>query len=332
MKRIIILLLFFAIMMNGCGQQSLKKTTVSPDVAIQVEKDISSNETVLDNVTPVMPQIIETENLSISFITDTAIPTFIAQPSTEQLHTTTSAIFCNNNESGWTITSQEDKEVEQFTLAVDHFCYLWNRGIYITAGLLEFMEPVNIKNYLSTNGVKEPVVQVHAFASESYPVTIWVQTEKNHYFITLNDAYEEDFFAEDFVYRFYTQQECIQKYKTRSGKMLINDHAYEMEFTGINAKLSLVTILEELADSVIWESENLAEIVYNDTKYTLNLEKATLLNKQKEDLLGLLEGGSPYICQKGKDLIIDATTARTVCDCFGAILSTDFEKNIVTIT
>lgn len=103
------------------------------------------------------------------------------------------------------------------------------------------------------------------------PMSVWCETDKGIYFITI--VFNLD--SREYDYYLYSADEYYEKYRTRSGKLLVNgvdvtEDNY-VRFEGSVFFAPFRTIMERLGYDVIWDEEYGVALFYvNNNQYALN--------------------------------------------------------------
>ncbi len=188
-------------------------------------------------------------------------------------------------------------------------------------------EPLN--DYLDKNGIKEKSLRTAIIYSSAYPITIWLQTDKNSYLLTIDDV---DDYGE-YTYSFYTLKDFKEKYSPRKATLLVNgkdiSKSSHVMLHYDYADLPLVATLKALGAEVTWKSETKATIKINEIKYTLDLSDCSLTyskNGQKIDCIFAFPGGTRFTEVRSQELIIDSRTFRHALIKMGYDIKIDYQN------
>lgn len=161
----------------------------------------------------------------------------------------------------------------------------------ITDNYIELFNNKNLlKKYFSDNP-NEKIVDFIIFEAPYAPVSIWIKTNIDTYFLTLN--------AEN-IFNFYSQSDYVEQYKSHQFSLKINGAATSksksIKTYYQNAELPLMEILSFYGADIKWKNNNQIKITLNDEKYLLDVNNNRLYNKsdKKNNLLANCTGGGPY--------------------------------------
>ena len=195
--------------------------------------------------------------------------------------------------------------------------------IHVYSSLIDFVnDKENLTTLFAENGVEAREFEETAvFYTPNIPVTIWLRTNQENYFITINRN-EEFYDGNDdnpYTYKLYSYFDYCDKYGVKDGKLLINGEDitqgnYVKIYT-YGAYLPLRAVMEKLGVKVDWDTEkNVARLTINGEDFILNPAELSFVPAQDPDPSGKYifdmrilppgSGSSPYECFFIDDRII----------------------------
>lgn len=147
------------------------------------------------------------------------------------------------------------------------------------------------EKYFSEDNPNEKIVDFIIFESPYVPISIWIKTNIDTYFLTLD--YEN-------ICNLYSQSDYIEKYKSQQFALKINgasaSKSKSVKTYYRNAELPLLEILISCGANTNWKNEKQVNITLNDETYLLDVNNNRLYNKhnKKNNLLANCNGGGPF--------------------------------------
>lgn len=288
----------------------------------------------------------ETEEISVYEINSDQYRGFISIPSEEYLIENhidrygLSVTYANDRK--WTSRRYEKNDEIEFDVSEDFIARIGNLSVDT-----EFLESIDnrLKNILESNGIYEDIkyrciIDRQHYSQTDIPVTIWIATEREKYFVTIN---ESELFSEnnsnENIYKLYTYTQYKNKFGMCDGILSINgqDCAKEnyVKFEYNEIYLPLRTIVEQLGGTIEWKAEeNSAVISKAGAMYVLRMTNyPVLVEAQNADISTIIPpGGHREFCEiiNGR-IIIGSELAEKIAGIMGADISVSFEEHKVYI-
>lgn len=152
----------------------------------------------------------------------------------------------------------------------------------------------NVQKYLSEKGTECLVRSLAVFDAPHIPITIFVSTDNNPVYLTVNEEYDDS----GYVYRLYTESEYYEKFKSTNGTLKVNDK----EILGTNVKIyynyaevPFIEVCKALGANVRRTKKETADIDFEGQKYVLDMNNNSLSKiGENENLFDTVCGGGPY--------------------------------------
>lgn len=200
----------------------------------------------------------------------------------------------------------------------------------------------NIEQLLKDNNVDcivKDYVLIECTKTYNIPVTIWIQTNRENYFVTIDE--EVDYcnpLSMDFKYNLYTNNEYINKFQLKDGTVIINDKDVSdkifVKFENKEVYLPFRSVVESLGGYVEWNSkEKIAFFSKDNKRYALRLNQYPYIVEIK-DLFSefpIAPGGTfenCYIDENGT-LLINRMLAEKTVEYLSVKMEIDYANNIV---
>lgn len=177
----------------------------------------------------------------------------------------------------------------------------------VFSSLIDFVNNKEcLKKTLIENGAVGEIKDAVLLNVRNMPVTIWLMTDHEDYFITVDERFDDYFNRVDrsaYVYRFYSYSDYYDKFRVKNGKLFINGKdATEGNYVKVHysgAYLPLRTVIEHLGAAIEWDTErNVAVIFYNNKTYVFDPYKFSLIDTMTEtNILIMPPGGVYYYCK-----------------------------------
>ena len=211
----------------------------------------------------------------------------------------------------------------------------WNASRFIIKQeLLGFIGDFsNLEKYLSRHGIVDNIETLAVFEAPNTPITIWVKTSNEKYFITINEKTND----KPYVYRFYTQKEYCEKYGSKRAGLIVKGKRVTSEYQASlyfkHAHIPFITVLQELGAKIDWKTETYAEIEYNLMDYFLDLTVPNfyMSGKENENLLYKIDGSPVCLYAYDKELMVDDITLQYVLQCMGEKVTVKLNENNLTV-
>lgn len=193
----------------------------------------------------------------------------------------------------------------------------------------------SVQEYLAGKGIKSNVEDILLFDAHHIPLTIFIKTTNEKFFLTINENYDDI----GFNYRFYGQSEYFEKYKIKNCRLKVNGNdiinSKNIKLYNNYADLPFTLICDALGAKVDWENEIFVKIILNGKTYELDAVNCRLCRKNDgNDLFDLISGDSPYYKYlSGGEFYADSNTVECVLHDMGenVEISFDTKNNIVEI-
>ncbi len=162
----------------------------------------------------------------------------------------------------------------------------------ITDNYVELFNNKNLfKKYFSKDNPNEKIVDFIIFESPYVPISVWIKTNIDTYFLTIED---------ENICNLYLQSDYIEKYKSHQFNLKINgifaSKSKSVKTYYQNAELPLLEILTSCGANIKWKNEKQVSITLNNENYLLDVNNNRLYNKhsKKNNLLANCNGGGPF--------------------------------------
>ena len=212
--------------------------------------------------------------------------------------------------------------------------------------LIDFVGNVSeIKKYLDQNGVKADIESVSFISGGVSPHTIWVQTDKGNYFITINyqkeDVLNNPHKEVSYIYRFYNQIDYYEKFRMKDAKLIVKGKDIT---AGNYAKIQfdhvfipLKAVVEQLGGKVEWNNDNPEVfITYNSKKYILNTSVGMKIYEVREPENIIIQPplGGGYLFSEiinGDIIILESNIRIFLKNQMGATVNIDYDNLMINI-
>lgn len=225
-----------------------------------------------------------------------------------------------------------------------HYSYPQDGVNYITYNSVlfeiteDFVNMVNNKTifeecFLESNN-DEKIECLAVFEAPYVPLSIWIKTNEDTYFLTVNEEYNNG-------YHFYSQSDYIEKYKSQKFLLKINDNvSSNIQYVKAyyeHAELPLLEILSSVGAEIKWKNENKVNILLNKNTYILDLQNNQFYKKhnKKNNLFSGCNGGGPYRMYLSDDeYYVDSDTLQCVMLELGQKINIEYntEQKFISIT
>lgn len=210
--------------------------------------------------------------------------------------------------------------------------------LYLSPDFFDFLNsPSAIERYLTEHEIQEKVEDHAILDVESIPLSVWIKTKKNTYYLTIDESVYG--FSVEHDYCLYTQAEYKAKFcenealLTVQGKP-VKGHATVKRYYN-NADLPLEAVLVSLGASSMKIGKQKKEIRFLDEIYILDNKKCNLRNEDGRDVLRWFDGGGMfYIYKKMGTVYIEKYGLNAVLDSIGMPVSITYDPatNVVDIS
>lgn len=283
---------------------------------------------------------IEGQIVDYGSISMTDFRTFIESPSIDLLENKceTKIVYSVSKEDETKVKEVVIKKDGEITSGSYKSGYL--RLHYLFPVRTEFIEYIskkdNIEELLALNGIDCNVDYYVGFsqAVPFIPLTIWVITDEDYYFITVEPI--ADYPVPEYSYTVYSQAEYYERFRKKMGVCTVCNENIPVEFEYTRAYLPFRKILESMGSSVSWNQElQTAFFSTQNGKYALRLNKYPQLVQAayaEKDIGIAMIGIAPYIENVDGTIMIDAEIMTQIADVCGAKITVDMENLTVRIS
>lgn len=228
------------------------------------------------------------------------------------------------------------------SVAVKYYSYPKDGNNYITYDALrleitdDFINNTTaLEKHLADNGIYDTVEHAIIFEAPHTPISIWIKTDVNTHFITVNEDFEDNS-----IYKLYSQSDYIKKYKSQELLLTINNNPTSSNKTVKayykHAQLPLLEILSSCNAKIKWKNEKQVNITIDKTNYLLDVKNNSLYKKhdKKNNILYECNGGGPYnMYFSDKEYYVDSDTLQYVMLKLGQKINIEYntEQKIVNI-
>ncbi len=142
-----------------------------------------------------------------------------------------------------------------------------------------------LSQFLAEQGIHETVLGAVPFAGTFTPITLWVKTEQQNLFITVDwdVVYTDDVRKDVYNFELFTEEEYVQSKILRTGVLYVGEMQKETELPIVlNEDLALMPLTDVLVACgaiVTNETEEYREFFYNGQKYVLNFDRGPYGNQ-----------------------------------------------------
>ena len=234
-------------------------------------------------------------------------------------------------------TAQDYQDYDDGTLPI------WGAGgLTVYKSLVDFAgNTAKIKEYLNQNGVTANIEGVALITGTPSPNTIWVKTDKENYFITV-DEQQEDYINDPekttYVYRLYDHSAYLKKFREKACRLIvkgkdITDGNYVKLYYNY-ANLPLIAVMKELGAKVERQSKTTLAITYGNKHYILDTTSCSLdeikANGTESTAIPPVGGGggSQVI---GNELVVDDNMMWIYVKFMGAKMNIDYKQGVINI-
>ncbi len=207
--------------------------------------------------------------------------------------------------------------------------------VEILPAFIEFVsDTTKIQEFLTQNGMNCDVNGVVIIDAPEVALTMWVQSDQEDIFITINEEIED----KPYVYRCYSLSDYNKKYGCLYGSLNANGiriaDIAPISIYSDYADVPLLCVLEAFGSVIDRTNEDLISITFHNKNYRLNIKNRDLYEVGNGLNMLHLYGGFQFIYPAEHDLMVDTNTLSSVMYNMGQPISIDCdrENNIVTIT
>ena len=242
------------------------------------------------------------------------------------------------------IVTRNPVQVDEARSGVMRLQYHLNFPIYT-----EFIDFINdeknfqniFSNYnLNCNIETYAIVEGEFPSSVNMPVIVWVATEKENYFITINEKPNlNNPNSTEFCYILYSQSLFVEKFGLYDGTLQVNgeditsdDKYIKFEHNGVY--LPFRAIMESLGATVNWIAEqDIILLTCGNEEYVLETKNNYSLVKAGTsfNLLMPPPGGSYYCAMIDDRIIMDRNTMQVFTNLMNATINVNYDERIVNI-
>ena len=205
----------------------------------------------------------------------------------------------------------------------------------IYCSLVEFWgSEIKVQEYLQNNNIIEHTNTVYFLCMNGLPDCIWISTETEWYFVTIDEQVEDienNLHSDSFVYRLYRYDEFVSKFGVVDADLFVNEKRlltvkmyYDM------AEIPILALLEKLGANIQWEDANV-NITYNNNGATIDTVNRIIKFKNGLEYGKEPPGGSTYFAIRESEIYIDTFIATDVLQEFGIELSWSREELAVNV-
>jgi len=231
--------------------------------------------------------------------------------------------------------------------------------LFLYDSFIEFVGDITeMEKYLKQNGITEDIENIaYIYSGTFHGDVIWVKTNQNNYFITINERYGEyydyieEFFSTDnynseiYFYRLYDHSEYYEKYRMKDGKLIVKGKdATEDNYVKITceyAEISLNAVIKQFGGEAEWNDDKQEGIItYENKKYIFDKKNLSMIeagNKSDhpDDMIlpDCLAGGYQHCEIINGEIILDSNSSMfwITKNLLGVEIDIDSNKLIVYI-
>jgi len=185
----------------------------------------------------------------------------------------------------------------------------------IQYNLINFIgNEIAVKDYISNNNISCDIDNMAIFNAPNTPITFWIKTKIENFYITINEYPEDDIYT----YRFYNEKTFKEKFTGKDCAVIVNGKVLEDKSIAKlyynYAELPLIAILKAFGATIITKDETEFSINFKNKTYQLNIKNHTFYNDENPDnnFLNQVDGGIISIYSTSSDLMVDDSTLSYV--------------------
>lgn len=286
----------------------------------------------VENTNVISGEAFDMDGMTIYTIGTNGFNTFVENPSMEILSLSADRIthYVRSETAGNIEYFGADLEKQMIPEGV--FRIEDNAALPLYGSLIDFTAGADaIAGFLLDKGIREDVKNHAVVYSRGYPLTIWVETFEEHYFITV-DEYVSDYHdrmdKEDYIYRMYTGDEYLDKVLPKAMLIYLKGNALSESMAKLNGDLveiPLVAVLSALDCEVHWnEDETELELILDSERYALCPAQHSLTKIGDDYNYIMTPPGGVSICDvRGGEVYIDSYALETILKIVGATVEID---------
>ena len=214
-------------------------------------------------------------------------------------------------------------------------------------------QPVYLREKMNCLAADETILETALVYCSGYPYTIFVKTDKNNYFLTIDDVVLGHESSEDkpegtYTVSVYTQEEFCNMFLPRSATLVVKGQIIPcgdlVKLHYNYADLPLVIVLKAIGAEIIWQDEIVAQVVIGEHKLMLDLSgNCSLSGPAKPSEHGNEVLPPDYISSKPvwprfcqattKEVVLDSNTISHVLYVTdqNLTLDIDYDQQVITI-
>lgn len=200
----------------------------------------------------------------------------------------------------------------------------------------------NIEQLLKENNVDcivKDYVLIECTKTYNIPVTIWIQTNRESYFVTIDEEVGYcNTLSTDFKYNLYTSNNYLEKFQLKDGTVIVNEtdvsDKISVKFENKEFYLPFRSVVESLGGYVEWNSkEKIAFFSKGDKKYALRINQYPYLVEMKDlfNEFPIAPGGTVencYINENGT-LLMNRMITEKIVEYLSVTMEIDYANNII---
>lgn len=214
-----------------------------------------------------------------------------------------------------------------------------NVALPVYGSLIDFVGNADlISEFLLDKGISGEVQNHVAIYSEEYPFTIWVEVAQQHYFITVDEYFDDHYNREEdnYVYRIYSQNEYINKIAPEVMPISINNKNLSdlsAKLYGNLVEIPLISILNTLDCEVHWnEDKTELELILNGERYALRPAQHSLIKIGGDYNYIMTPPGGVSMCNVHEgEVYVDEYALVDILELIGADVQIDYDAMRIVI-
>ncbi len=349
MKRtmVVSLCVFLMAFLSCCQVNPARDTSDTEQPAPSTDNGVSPTE-YFDMVTVPPHEDESVSRLVIYVMSQDGYIDFIQSPSKELLSRlndgTTISIFERSSTTGMIMSTtffRGEWSTDEIPDGVIRVGY--PNELIIYQSLVDFAgNRTNLQEYLTQHGIQDEIKYFSVIYADAFPGAIWVNTESDNYFISIEDSgeYVEDGQTKAHTYRLYTQSDYCDEYARpvwESATVSVDGAMVDLDVAEVSAiyrtaKLPVLALMRTLG-AQINESSGVVTILYNGISMVWDIEgDALTTNGYPQNILLCPPGGSGGFVVTDGELILQGDVLQNFLDQFAIVMSCDYSTHTVYIT
>lgn len=216
-----------------------------------------------------------------------------------------------------------------------------NEGVFrishtpVYLSLIDFWGDISqVQQYLQSNSISGDVNDVVFLSCYVLPCSIGIRVESEWYFVTV-DEYDEDYqqniHSNSYVYRLYTHNEILEKYKIVDADLFVNsEKTMSVRMRYDYAEIPMLYLFRHLGADIQWCGD-IVTIEYNEKSAKICTSTQMIELENKVWYGEEPPGGISCFFVQGTEIYLDTFMAADVLREFGIEMTWSREENMVCV-